>query len=67
MHRLSPKEKIKNVHVSLPSCVVEELDGYARTQGISRAEAARFALCCGSPVRELQYERGVRSADVLGP
>jgi metal-responsive CopG/Arc/MetJ family transcriptional regulator len=67
MHRFAPKEKMKNVHVSLPSSVVEELDGYARTHGISRAEAARFALCCGSPIRELQHERGVRSADVLGP
>jgi hypothetical protein len=55
------------VELQIPSRVVAALDRYARAEGLSRSEAARFALCCGPTVTGFLDRQGVPSADVVGP
>jgi hypothetical protein len=55
------------IDLEVPANILEALDSYARAAGVSRAEAARFALCCGPTIAEFLDRQGVPSADVVGP
>jgi hypothetical protein len=56
-----------SVEVQIPPRVVKALGQYARAEGLSLSEAARYALCCGPTVCGFLDRQGVPSADVVGP
>jgi len=55
------------LELQIPCSVIEALDHYARAEGVSLPQAARFALCCGPMVTDFLNRQGVPSADVVGP
>lgn len=58
---------MEQIKVTLSSDVVAALDEYARSQGLSRADAVRMALCSAPQVRNALTRAPVSSRDVLGP
>jgi len=65
--RRSKSHRMEEIKVELSSEVVAALDDYARCHGLSRAEAARVALCSAPQVAKLLTRAPVSARDVLGP
>jgi len=63
----SKSHGMEQINVTVSSEVVAALDEYARAQGLSRADAARVALCSAPQVRCALNRTPVSSRDVLGP
>lgn len=60
---------MQELRVVVPARLLAALDDYARSRGVSRAEAVRDALCCGPLVGTLMRmsEAGISLSDVVGP
>ena len=65
--RRAPRSASTALELQIPASVIEALDHYARVEGVSLPEAARFALCCGPLIADFLHRQGVPSADVVGP
>ncbi|HEX4025118.1 MAG TPA: ribbon-helix-helix domain-containing protein [Steroidobacteraceae bacterium] len=58
---------MEQIKVTVSSEVMAALDEYARSQGLSRADAVRAALCSAPQVRSALSRTPVSSRDVVGP
>jgi hypothetical protein len=62
------KNQLAQIKLTVSDEVLAVLDAYARTEGISRAEAARAMVLCCTPQLARKLGQGpVALRDVLGP
>ncbi|MGH8143754.1 MAG: ribbon-helix-helix protein, CopG family [Steroidobacteraceae bacterium] len=58
---------MEQIKVTVSSELVAALDEFARSQGLSRADAVRMALYSAPQVRSALTQTPVSSRDVVGP
>lgn len=58
---------MEEIRIELSAEVLAALDDYARSHGLSRAEAVRVALCSAPQVAPQLTRAPVSARDVLGP
>lgn len=63
----SKGHNMEELKVDVSSELLAALDKYAHSQGLSRAEAARLALCSAPQVAKVLTRAPVSGRDVLGP
>jgi hypothetical protein len=61
------KSRTAEIKVTVSCEVIAALDDYARSQGLSRADAARVALYSAPQVARVLGQGPVALRDVLGP